>query len=105
MQSLTPAELQARLDAGDVPQLLDVREPEELAICQLPGVVPIPLGELLARFDELESDRPVVCICHHGIRSARAAGFLISRGFTQVINLTGGMDRWSAEVDGSVPRY
>ena len=105
MESVTPAQLQQRLAAGEALVLLDVREPEELAICALPGVTPIPLGELSVRHTELDPDATIVCICHHGIRSAHAAIALASLGFDSLVNLTGGMDRWSREVDAGMPRY
>ncbi len=109
MQSMRPQELAQRLaEQGQEPDglvVLDVRQPEELAICQLEGVVSIPLGELTQRYEELDPEAELVCVCHHGMRSARAAGFLMQMGFTRVWNLTGGMDAWSAEVDPSVARY
>ncbi len=103
--SLEPRELAARLARGEAPVLLDVREGEELAICALPGVVHIPLGELTRRCEELDPAAELVCICHHGIRSARAAAFLERAGFARVWNLSGGVERWSCEVDPALPRY
>lgn len=103
--SLEPRELAARLARGEGPVLLDVREGEELAICALPGVVHIPLGELTRRWEELDPAAELVCICHHGIRSARAAAFLERAGFARVWNLSGGVERWSCEVDPALPRY
>jgi rhodanese-related sulfurtransferase len=103
---LEPQDLRARLAAGEDLCLLDVRESFELDIASLEGVVHIPLGELMARSDELDPEREIVCICHHGIRSQRAAQFLAtSGGFERVANLRGGIDAWSASVDASVPRY
>lgn len=100
-----PAALKARLDSGDNLVLLDVREAEELAICVLPDAVHIPLGELSVRANELDPDSEIVCICHHGIRSASAAVGLYRLGFESIWNLIGGMDRWSREVDPSMERY
>lgn len=102
---MTPNELAARLSAGDELVLLDVRESEELAICALPGVVHVPLGELASRADELDPEAETVCICHHGIRSAHAASFLASRGFERLHNLAGGMERWAADCDPEMARY
>jgi len=102
---LSPLELRARLDAGEELVLLDVREHEELALARLDGCVHIPMGELGVRAAELDPERPVVCICHHGIRSANVAAYLESLDFEQVFNLTGGVDRWSLEVDPALPRY
>jgi rhodanese-related sulfurtransferase len=91
--------------ARPAPQLLDVREPWELGICGLPDAIPIPMGQIPARADELDPDRPVVCICHHGIRSLQVAIYLERRGFGQVWNLSGGIDAWAREVDPSCPTY
>ena len=105
MERISPTELQARLEAGDRPVLVDVREAEELEICRLEGIVHIPLGELAARWEELDPSRETVLICHHGIRSARACGLLASRGFGRAVNLTGGMDAWARAVDPGMPTY
>ena len=103
---LRPTELASRLAAGDELVLLDVREAEELAICALPGVVHIPLGELAVRHTELDPDAESVCICHHGIRSASAAAGLRNVGFDGPLwNLTGGVERWARDGDPSMPRY
>jgi rhodanese-related sulfurtransferase len=88
-----------------VPQLLDVREPWEYETCHLDGAHLVPMRDLPGRLSELEAGRPVVCICHHGGRSAQVALYLESQGVSQVFNLTGGLDRWSREVDPSFPRY
>jgi rhodanese-related sulfurtransferase len=105
-KSLSPKDLAARLERGDELVLLDVREHGEVAICALPGITHIPLGELSVRLSELDLDAETVCICHHGIRSASAAAALHQIGFDgQLWNLTGGMDRWSTEVDPSARRY
>ena len=92
------------------PLLLDVREPWE---CQTASVRPgegfdllvIPMGELTSRLAELPQDRPIACLCHHGMRSQQVALFLQRQGFADVVNLQGGIDAWSCEVDPSVPRY
>ena len=103
---LSPTELAARLERGDELVLLDVREDGEIAIGALPGITHIPLGELSVRLSELDLDAETVCICHHGIRSANAAAALFKIGFDgQLWNLTGGTDRWSIEVDPTLPRY
>jgi len=104
---MTPVELAERLAGPMPPRLLDVRQPEEFAIAALPGARLVPLGELLERIEELADwqGHEVVVICHHGIRSARAIGWLRSGGFARLHNLMGGMDRWSLEVNPEVPRY
>jgi len=105
VDEISPKDLAARLERGDRPILLDVRQAEELAIVKLDGVTHIPLDELTSRANELDPDGEIVCICHHGMRSMSAATFLESRDFTKVINLTGGMDAWANEVDPTLPRY
>jgi rhodanese-related sulfurtransferase len=102
---IQPAQLKAALDAGHDVILLDVRQPEECAICALPNSVPIPLGELAGRVDEVQAEgRPVVVYCHHGVRSLSGAAILIRAGI-EAASLAGGIDRWSLTVDASVPRY
>jgi rhodanese-related sulfurtransferase len=72
-------------------QLVDVREPHEVAEGSLPGAVNIPLGELAERIGELDPGRRVVLVCRSGDRSAQAAELLTRLGFTDVVNLAGGM--------------
>lgn len=105
IEALAPTELARRLAAGEDFVLLDVREPRELALCQLPGSTAIPLGALEQRLPDLDPERPTVCICHHGVRSAHAAARLAAAGFHTVFNLSGGIERWAAEVDPSMRRY
>ena len=107
VQPIEPAELRRRMVAGEAFRLLDVREPFELEICALAGSLAIPMGDVPARADELDPDdpRPIVCVCHHGIRSARVAGYLEARGLTRLYNLSGGIDRWAEEVEPGMARY
>ena len=102
---MTPKELKTVLDNGGAPVILDVREPHEYDICRLPGSILIPLGQLGQRLDELNSDDEIVVHCKLGGRSAKAVEQMQKAGFANVKNLTGGIDRWSQEVDPSVPRY
>lgn len=105
VEQLAPADAARRLAAADPPLLLDVRTPHEHRLASVAGAVLIPMDEITRRVDELDPDRPVVVMCHHGIRSLSVAHYLIGRGFEQVANLAGGIERWSREVDPSVPRY
>ena len=105
VREITPGELAVRLERGDDLVLLDVREPGEYAIARIEGAQLIPLGALQDAASTLDSDRDMVVHCHHGIRSAAAIRYLQSRGFTRLWNLAGGIARWSAEVDESVPQY
>lgn len=101
---MTPRELKVRLDQGDSIEVLDVREPEEWNIANLGGIH-IPLGELMNRVNELEADKEYAVLCHHGVRSAHAIGFLRQNGFEQLHNIQGGIEEWSLTVDPSVQRY
>ncbi len=103
--TITPTELREKMTAGLDLVLLDVREPRELAICRIEGSVAIPMSELSVRHVELDPDRPVVCICHHGVRSASVAAALAHLGFAEVWNLSGGIERWAVDVDPSMRRY
>jgi len=87
------------------PVLLDVREPWEIETAKIAGSVSIPMREIPARSEELDDDAEIVCVCHHGARSAQVAMFLESRGHSKVFNLQGGIDAWSRQVDPSVPTY
>jgi sulfur-carrier protein adenylyltransferase/sulfurtransferase len=102
---ISPAELKARLQAGEPPTLLDVREPWEIAIAALPGILVIPLNEIPQRWQELDAQADIVVICRSGMRSQNAATFLVRQGITHVYNLAGGMLAWSREVDPSLPTY
>jgi len=107
MQHITAPELAARLvaEGENGPLLLDVRENWEFATCQIPGSVQIPMALVPIRISELDDDREIVCICHHGARSMQVAAFLERNGFTDVTNLTGGIHAWAVQVDGSMPKY
>ncbi len=102
---ITVEELKARLDTGDAPFILDVREQREYDFCRLDGTTLIPLGELQARFTELDTDRETVVHCRSGARSAQAVRFLRSQGFTNVKNLAGGILAWADRIDPTVPKY
>lgn len=103
----TVAELKERIDVGDEPILIDVREPHEVAICQIPGARHFPMRDLPGRIGELEEfvDEEIVVYCHHGVRSANVQAFLQRQGFQRVRNLTGGIDAYSLQADPSIPRY
>jgi len=103
-ESITSRELKTKLDAGDQPELLDVREPWEFELARIEGSRLIPLSELPDRFTELDPAAETVVICHHGSRSAYVTQALERAGFAKVLNLEGGLDAY-ADVDESVPRY
>ena len=107
MPDLTPAQLHARLQAPDDLQLVDVREDIEFEFCHLPGSLHLPLGELPRRAAaEIRRSGPVVLVCHHGVRSGQALRYLQQQlGYDNVLNLRGGLDAWSLQVDSGLPRY
>jgi molybdopterin/thiamine biosynthesis adenylyltransferase/rhodanese-related sulfurtransferase len=102
---ITVTELKARMDRGDAPLIVDVREPAEFEICRIPGAVLIPLSQLRARLDELDPAQEIVLQCKVGARGANATAFLKRAGFTRARNLTGGILAWIDQVDPSQPKY
>lgn len=103
---ITAEELKAQLDAGETLRLIDVREPHEHAHAKIAGAELKPLGQIMQWAQELaDKDEAIVLHCHHGMRSDRACQFLAAQGFSNLKNLIGGIDEWSAKVDPTVPRY
>jgi adenylyltransferase/sulfurtransferase len=102
---ITAGELKARMDRGDRPFLLDVREQFEHDLVRLDDDLLIPLGELSARHRELDPGREIVVYCHHGNRSGKATAFLRRQGFPGARNLRGGIEEWAVKIDPSLPRY
>lgn len=107
MQYLTPAQLSEWIadDSRSKPVLLDVREPWEIELCRLENSIHIPMASVPVRMEELDSERDLVVICHHGARSYQVASFLEQRGFTRLYNLESGIDGWARTVDPSMPKY
>jgi rhodanese-related sulfurtransferase len=106
MQEIDVTEAAQRLSEDpDNTILLDVREDMELDIARIPFALHIPMGETPARLAELDADKTIICMCHHGGRSAQVAAFLAAQGYTQALNLAGGINAWSDLVDPSIPRY
>jgi molybdopterin/thiamine biosynthesis adenylyltransferase/rhodanese-related sulfurtransferase/molybdopterin converting factor small subunit len=106
MEEITATELKQRLDQGDDIQIIDVREPHEYEIGQIPNSTLIPLGQVLNRMNEINPERETVVHCKMGGRSAKAIDALQRSGFSgKLINLKGGITAWSDEVDPSVPKY
>ena len=114
ISQLNPADFAAWRDAAASPPIvLDVREPWEL---QAASVTPdgftllsIPMRDIPARVAELldahGADYPIACLCHHGMRSLQVANYLQQSGFTELVNLQGGIDAWSKQIDASVALY
>lgn len=105
IQEATPEEIHRRRQSGEDLLLIDVREQEEIAIAALPGALVCPMSRAEEWIDRLPKDQALVIFCHHGIRSMHVAMALAERGHQNLINMTGGIDLWSAEVDAGVPRY
>ena len=106
MEEITAKELKQRIDKGDDIQIIDVREPHEYEIGQIPNSKLIPLGQVLNRINEIDPDRETVVHCKMGGRSAKAIDALKRAGFQgHLINLAGGITAWSNDVDPSVPKY
>ncbi|MBX3296487.1 MAG: hypothetical protein KF762_12335 [Acidobacteria bacterium] len=106
IEEISAADLKARLDAGDNIQLIDVRQPEEHSFARIEGAKLIPLGEILRRMGELDTEKDVIIHCKMGGRSARAIEALRQSGYKGPLkNLRGGITAWSNEVDPKVPKY
>ena len=105
MTEISVAELKRRRDAGEGLMLLDVREPSEVARASVAGATVIAMGEIPLHLAELPQERPIVVMCHHGSRSANVTHFLNANGFPNAVNLDGGIDAWSLEIDPAVARY
>ena len=104
-KTITPAQFEERRRGGEELLLVDVREPEEYELARVEGARLLPLSLFNEWAATLDPERETVFICHHGIRSAQVCAFLSRQGFTKIYNLAGGIDRWSTEVDPTVPRY
>lgn len=104
-REISPATLAVRLAQGDAPILLDVREEWEARVAAIDGARLVPMARIPAEQASLPHDREIAVLCHHGSRSAMVADYLRASGHTRVMNVAGGIDRWSVEVDPSIPRY
>lgn len=107
MKQVTATELQALLASGVTPVMIDVRENHELLNGMIEGAIHIPMNDVPARLEEFEpyKEKSVVLICRSGKRSAQVGQFMEHMGFTDVINLDGGMNGWATDVDTSMTVY
>lgn len=106
MRELSARELYGHLkEAGEPPLLLDVREPWEFGKASIEGSQLIPMRSVPDCLQELDPNRETVVICHHGIRSRMVAHFLERQGFSNVINLSGGIAAWARDIDRQMPTY
>jgi rhodanese-related sulfurtransferase len=107
VQEISPqdySQLRAQTE-GALPTLIDVREPWEFASARIDGAILHPLGQIGEWAAQLNKEGSYVVMCHHGGRSGMACQILQSLGFKHAVNLSGGIDAWSALVDPDIPRY
>ena len=102
---IEPCEVKQRLESGEKLLLVDVREQWEYDLCRLPGAKLVPLGTLPSNLSVFEQASEVIVYCHHGRRSLDATVWLRQQGVESARSMAGGIERWSREVDPSVPRY
>jgi len=103
---ISVADVKSIRDAGQDFIMLDVREPWEFDVASIAGSKHIPMGDIPSRFNqELDPEDHIVVVCHHGVRSMNVTAWLRQQGFEKVQSLRGGIDRWSREIDSSVPLY
>jgi len=105
IQHLNPADVDSLLAGDDAPTIIDVREQWEYDLVHLPVSTLIPLSTLASRANDLDMSRSYALLCHHGMRSEMAANWLMQHGFSRLVNIDGGIDAWSMDVDPSLPRY
>jgi rhodanese-related sulfurtransferase len=104
----TPQDIQRRIAAGEKLLLVDVREPAEFQVARIPGAELIPMRTVPAQLQRLEAaadDSTVIVYCHHGVRSLNVVNWLREQGVSGCQSMAGGIDRWSLQIDPSVPRY
>ncbi len=103
---ITPTALKQRLESGDTTiTIIDVRQPWEVDICRIPNSLNIPMDDIPDSLDQLPREGTIVFVCHSGQRSAAVTNWLRMQGYTNVLNMAGGIDRWAREVDPSMRRY
>lgn len=105
---ITPQDVKRRLDTGERLTLIDVREPAEFQAARIPGAELIPMRSIPAELQRLEAaadDSTLVVFCHHGVRSLNVVNWLREQGVASCQSMAGGIDRWSLEIDPSLPRY
>ncbi len=105
---VSPQEVKQLIDSGQPFHLIDVREPSEFQRANLAGAQLIPMRTVPAALQQLEAladEAPLLVYCHHGVRSLQVVNWLREQGVTACQSMTGGIDRWSREVDPSVPLY
>jgi rhodanese-related sulfurtransferase len=105
MERMNVSDLAQRIATGSPLTLLDVREPWEYEICRIAGSINVPMSQIINRMDELDKDAHTIVICHHGARSWQAGSYLEGCGFRNIVNLDGGINAWSEQIDKQIPTY
>ena len=104
-KTINPSQLSELLRGEEPPLVVDVREPEEYELARVEGARLLPLSLFNEWAPSLDPERDTVFMCHHGMRSAQVCAWLSRQGFGKIFNLAGGIDRWSTDIDPTVPRY
>ena len=105
MKSITPAALKTKLDAGEKPRLLDVREAWEYDLCSIESSTNISMSDIEQMLNEYRPDDEIIVICHHGMRSFQVANYLEGKDYSNITNLEGGVDAWAISVDADMAQY
>jgi rhodanese-related sulfurtransferase len=105
IREISVEELKGMRDRGEMPALLDVREPHEYALSDLPGSIKVPLGTLPRSLEKIPKDRELVVYCRSGARSANAVQFLQQVGYEKAVNLAGGVNAWAERIDSTMRKY
>ena len=98
-------DLRNLMQTSDKPTIVDVREDWEYALCHVDGSIHMPLSTLASEYMNLPTDKPIVVMCHHGGRSAKAVVFLQQQEIAGAINLKGGIHAWAQRIDPSMKTY
>ena len=102
---MSPTEVYKKIEAGEELQIIDVREPFELEICQVENALHIPMQQVPNQMSKIPQDKTLVVMCHHGVRSMRVVNFLKAQGVSNIYNMDGGIDRWAIEIDRNMNKY
>ena len=103
---ISPASVSEMLKQGAPVRLIDVREPNEYALCRIEGALLIPMRTVPEHLQELDDDGPLIVVfCHHGVRSLSVVDWLRRQGLENCQSMAGGIDLWSIQINPAVPRY
>ena len=105
VKQISTSELNGLLLRDEEFVLLDVRESWEFEFAKIAGAILMPLATLPNNINKFDTNSKIVCICHHGVRSYHAAQYIMQQGYKNILNLVGGIDAWSCEIDSTIPRY